>query len=203
MNTIDFPIERINKYLDNHIFEVYLQPTHDEDYSVPTNVKVKLTGVKDYITMGDKRPHVQYTITILPTNKESDAWNKAWGGMYGKELPINTSSNQYSELRWIVNEKLSDFLQYFGVDKKAICTKIINELAEFPTMYPYGKVEFKMSMFLTDFVIRYQPILYSTTNMNTPPSVDTLKEAMEKVESFIEQYYEWERKVETDFQNQI
>ena len=130
MNTIDFPIERINKYLDNHIFEVYLQPTHDEDYSVPTNVKVKLTGVKDYITMGDKRPHVQYTITILPTNKESDAWNKAWGGMYGKELPINTSSNQYSELRWIVNEKLSDFLQYFGVDKKAICTKIINELAE-------------------------------------------------------------------------
>lgn len=130
MNTIDFPIERINKYLDNHIFEVYLQPTHDEDYSVPTNVKVKLTGVKDYITMGDKRPHVQYTITILPTNKESDAWNKAWGSMYGKELPINTSSNQYSELRWIVNEKLSDFLQYFGVDKKAICTKIINELAE-------------------------------------------------------------------------
>lgn len=130
MNTIDFPIERINKYLDNHIFEVYLQPTHDEDYSVPTNVKVKLTGVKDYLTMGDKYPHVQYTITILPTNKESDALNKMWGSMYGKVLPITTSGSQYSELRWIMNEKLSDFLQYFGVEKKAICTEVVNELAE-------------------------------------------------------------------------
>ena len=130
MNTIDFPIERINKYLDNHIFEVYLQPTHDEDYSMPTNVKVKLTGVKDYLTMGDKYPHVQYTIIILPTNKESDAWNKMWGSMYGKVLPITTSGSQYSELRWIMNEKLSDFLQYFGVEKKAICTEVVNELAE-------------------------------------------------------------------------
>ena len=130
MNTIDFPIERINKYLDNHIFEVYLQPTHDEDYSVPTNVKVKLTGVKDYITMGDKYPHVQYTITILPTNKESDAWNGMWADIYGREKNIITSSGEYPELRWIMDEKLSDFLQYFGVDKKSICTKVVNELAE-------------------------------------------------------------------------
>ena len=34
----DFPIERINRFFDNHIFEVYLQPTHDEDYSIRTNV---------------------------------------------------------------------------------------------------------------------------------------------------------------------
>jgi hypothetical protein len=130
MNTIDFPIERINKYLDNHIFEVYLQPTHDEDHSIPTNVKVKLTGVKDYLTMGDKYPHVEYTVTILSTNKESDAWNKMWGDVYGKVSPITTSSSQYSELRWIMNEKLSDFLRYFGVEKKAICTKVVNELME-------------------------------------------------------------------------
>jgi hypothetical protein len=130
MNIIDFPIERINQFFETHTFEVFLQPTHDEDYSIPTNVKVKLTGVKDYLTMGDKYPHVQYTITILSTNKESDAWNKMWGDVYGKVSPITTTSSQYSELRWIMNEKLSDFLRYFGVEKKAICTKVVNELME-------------------------------------------------------------------------
>jgi hypothetical protein len=29
-----------------------------------------------------------------------------------------------------MNEKLSDFLQYFGVEKRAICTEVVNELAE-------------------------------------------------------------------------
>jgi hypothetical protein len=29
-----------------------------------------------------------------------------------------------------MNEKLSDFLRYFGVEKKAICTKVVNELME-------------------------------------------------------------------------
>jgi hypothetical protein len=29
-----------------------------------------------------------------------------------------------------MNEKLTDFLQYFGVEKKAICTRVINEVAE-------------------------------------------------------------------------
>lgn len=130
MNTIDFPIERINKYLDNHIFEVYLQPTHDEDFTVLTNVKVKLTGGKNYIYMGTEIPNVQYTIYILPTNKSSDVINKMWGDVYGKEKDINTSSREYPELRWVMNEKIQNFLQYFSVNKNAICTKVVNELAD-------------------------------------------------------------------------
>jgi hypothetical protein len=130
MNFIDFPIERINEFFANHTFEVYLQPTHDEDYSVPTNVKVKLTGVKDYYHVGDKKPHVEYTIYILPTNETSDRWSKLYGDIYGKKVSINTTSQQYANIRWIMNEKLTDFLQYFGVEKKAICTRVINEVAE-------------------------------------------------------------------------
>ena len=130
MNFIDFPIERINEFFANHTFEVYLQPTHDEDYSVPTNVKVKLTGVKDYYHVGDKKPHVEYTIYILPTNETSDRWSKLYGDIYGKKVSINTTSQQYANIRWIMNEKLTDFLQYFGVEKKAICTRVINEVVE-------------------------------------------------------------------------
>jgi len=130
MNIIDFPIERINQFFETHTFEVFLQPTHDEDYSIPTNVKVKLTGVKDYLTMGDKYPHVQYTMYILPTNETSDAWSKMYGDIYGKDVHISTISQEYGNIRWIMNEKLSDFLRYFGIEKKAICTKVINEVSE-------------------------------------------------------------------------
>jgi hypothetical protein len=127
MNNLEFPIERLNQFLDNHTFEVFTQPTHDENHSVKTDVKVKITGVKNYISVGDDKPHVEYTLTILPTNEESDMWNKMWGRLYGKELDINTSSQEYHSIRWVMNHKLSDFLQYFGINKPAICTKVINE----------------------------------------------------------------------------
>jgi hypothetical protein len=127
---IDFPIERINEFLDTHTFEVYLQPTHDEDYRIPTNVKVKLTGVKEYISIGDKKPFVQYTIYILPTNDGSDAWSKMYGDIYGKDVNISTTSQEYANLRWVMNDKLTNFLKYFGVDKGAMCTKVINEVSE-------------------------------------------------------------------------
>ena len=104
---IDFPIERINQFLETHTFEVYLQPTHDEDYRIPTNVKVKLTGVKEYISIGDKKPFIQYTIYILPTDKTSDWWSKMYGDMYGKDVTISTTSQEYANLRWVINEKLS------------------------------------------------------------------------------------------------
>ena len=128
IHMIDFPIERINRFFDNHVFEVYLQPTHDEDYSIRTNVKVKLTGVKDYISMGDKKPHVEYTIYILPTDETSDTWNNLYADIHGRNTSINTSSREYANLRWVMNKKLEDFLKYFGVNNDVICTKVVNEV---------------------------------------------------------------------------
>jgi len=128
MNEIDFPIERINNFFDNHVFEVYTQPTHDQDFTMPTNVKVKLTGVKEYLSVGEKTPHVQYTMYILPTSQRSDTLNKIYSDIYGKEADINTTSREYSNLRWVMDRKLSEFLRYFAVDKAAICTKVINNV---------------------------------------------------------------------------
>jgi len=128
MNSINFPIERINQFFDNHIFEVYLQPTHDEDFTLPTNVKVKLTGVKEYISIGEKTPHVEYTAYILPTNENSDRWSAMYGQVYGNDININTSSMEYANLRWIMSDKLTNFLKYFGVDMPAICTRVVNEV---------------------------------------------------------------------------
>jgi hypothetical protein len=48
--------------------------------------------------------------------------------IYGKDVDISTTSQEYANLRWVMNDKLTDFLRYFGVDKGAMCTKVINEV---------------------------------------------------------------------------
>lgn len=128
MSDIDFPIERLNKFLDNHVFEVKTFPTHGDDYFISTNVKVKITGIKNYISVGEDKPHVEYTLYVLPSNQESDMWNSLWSKHYGSSISINTSSQEYHQIRWVVSHLLSDFLKYFGVDMNTICTKVVNEV---------------------------------------------------------------------------
>ena len=43
--------DRANKFFENHTFEVYTLFDSEGEPIAPTNVKVKLTGVKDYISM--------------------------------------------------------------------------------------------------------------------------------------------------------
>lgn len=131
MNDIDFPIERINEFFNNHVFEVVTQPTHDDNHNVTTNVKVKLTGVKDYISIGEKTPHVEYTLYILDGDDESNMWNSLYAKVYGTDVQLTTTTQAYYQLVWVMNQKLSDFLRYFGVDKKAICTRVINKVKPF------------------------------------------------------------------------
>lgn len=128
MSLIDFPIERINEFLEDHVFEVITQPTHDENHNVKNNVKVKLTGVKEYISVGEKTPHVEYTLYILDGDKESNMWNSLYAKVYGTDIPLTTTSQVYYQLVWVMNQLLSNFLLYFGVNKKALCTRVINEV---------------------------------------------------------------------------
>lgn len=128
MSLIDFPIERINEFLKDHVFEVITQPTHDENHNVKNNVKVKLTGVKNYISVGENTPHVEYTLYILDGDKESNMWNSLYAKVYGTDVQLTTTTQIYYQLVWVMNQLLSNFLQYFGVDKSALCTRVINEV---------------------------------------------------------------------------
>lgn len=128
MNVIDFPIERINDFLEEHIFEVKTQPLHDESYILKTNVKVILTGIKDYYSVGKKLPYIEYTLYILEGDDESNKWYSMFSRVYGSEVPITTSDNYYYELRHSLSNMLHNFLKYFGVDMDVICTKVINEI---------------------------------------------------------------------------
>lgn len=127
MNISDFPIDRINKFLKDHIFVVETFP-HSDLHPQKTNVKVKLTGVNDYYSVGDKMPHIEYTMYILPTNESSDIINSLWGSMYGSEVNRTSHGNEYYQYIHPMSRLLMNFLQYFGVDKNVICTRIINEV---------------------------------------------------------------------------
>lgn len=129
MSVIDIPIEVINDYLSENPFEVKTFPGHD-DNPVTTEVKVKLTGVKNYISIGDNKPHIEYTLFILPTNEKSDTWATMYSEIYGSNTHITTTSNEYAQYRFVVNNLLSDLLKYFGVEMPTICTRVVNKIGE-------------------------------------------------------------------------
>jgi hypothetical protein len=117
-----------NKFLENHVFEMYYLADSEGNLEIPTNVKVKLTGMKHYLDMGESKPFVQFTAYILPTNKNSDTFNSILSAQLGRETEIKTfDNNAYMNFEWVMSKKLSDLLKYFSLPN-AILTKVVNEV---------------------------------------------------------------------------
>jgi hypothetical protein len=115
---IDFPIERINKFLDEYIFEV---PAFN-DVRLP--VKVKIIGMKNLISVGDWTPFIVYEFYVLFGNKSQNLLSSIWfGDPYTKETPFVISLNKRNsdELRMNLNVLLKNFLQYWGINYGVTC----------------------------------------------------------------------------------
>jgi hypothetical protein len=124
----DNVLDRANKFFENHTFEVYYLFDSEGEPIAPTNVKIKLTGVKDYISMGNYKPFVMYTAYILPSNKKSDKFNSVLSAHFGHETEIQTfDSGAYGNFGWVMTKKLSELLKYFSLPD-AILTKVVNEV---------------------------------------------------------------------------
>lgn len=124
----DNVLDRANKFFENHTFEVYYLFDSEGEPIAPTNVKIKLTGVKDYISMGDYKPFIMYTAHILPSNKKSDKFNSVLSAHFGRETEIQTfDSGAYGNFGWVMTKKLSELLKYFSLPD-AILTKVVNEI---------------------------------------------------------------------------
>jgi hypothetical protein len=124
----DNVLDRANKFFENHTFEVYYLFDSEGEPIAPTNVKIKLTGVKDYISMGNYKPFVMYTAYILPSNKKSDKFNSVLSAHFGRETEIQTfDSGAYGNFGWVMTKKLSELLKYFSLPD-AILTKVVNEV---------------------------------------------------------------------------
>jgi hypothetical protein len=121
-------IKRVNKFLENHTFEIYYQTDGDGGYTIPTNIKVKITGIREYISMGNDTEFVTVTIYILPSNNISDKYHSFYRDNFGHETKIETYySGPYQNLIWVVREKMDELMKYFSLPQ-AMITKVVNEV---------------------------------------------------------------------------
>jgi len=128
MNQEQAVIDRVNRFFENHTFEIYYLQDGDGEYPTPTNIKVEITGVREYISMGDKKDYVTLTLYILPSSELSDAHNSIMSGYFGHETKIETyDSGPYQNLVWVTQNKVDELLKYFSLPSSMI-TKVVNEV---------------------------------------------------------------------------
>ena len=128
MNQEQVIIDRVNRFFENHTFEIYYLQDGDGEYPTPTNIKVEITGVREYISMGDKKDYVTLTLYILPSSELSDAHNSIMSGYFGHETKIETyDSGPYQNLVWVTQQKVDELLKYFSLPSSMI-TKVVNEV---------------------------------------------------------------------------
>ena len=128
MNQEQAVIDRVNRFFENHTFEIYYLQDGDGEYPTPTNIKVEITGVREYISMGDKKDYVTLTLYILPSSELSDAHNSIMSGYFGREKKIETyDSGPYQNLVWVTQNKVDELLKYFSLPSSMI-TKVVNEV---------------------------------------------------------------------------
>jgi hypothetical protein len=128
MNQEQAIIDRVNRFFEGHTFEIYYLQDGDGEYPTPTNIKVEITGVREYISMGDKKDYVTLTLYILPTSELSDAHNSIMSSYFGREKKIETyDSGPYQNLVWVTQGKVDEILKYFSLPSSMI-TKVVNEV---------------------------------------------------------------------------
>ena len=128
MNQEQAIIDRVNRFFEGHTFEIYYLQDGDGEYPTPTNIKVEITGVREYISMGDKKDYVTLTLYILPTSELSDAHNSIMSGHFGRETKIETyDAGPYQNLVWVTQGKVDEILKYFSLPSSMV-TKIVNEV---------------------------------------------------------------------------
>ena len=136
MDIIDFPIERLNEFLSDHSFVI------TNPYGLPNDVskidvKVKLTGMKPMISIGEWKNFIEYTLIL--ENTEDAHLRQMLGYVFASlkthdYIISNTDTNFYS-LTSQVNELLRKFLKYWGIDNYVTCTRIIDKVTNVDPKY--------------------------------------------------------------------
>ena len=129
-NSQNKSLDLLNNYLSKNIFEVSIFPDNNQ-WELKSKVKLKVTGIQKYFRIGVKMNHIQYTITILPSdNKNTNNYNSLYAEIYGTDVKVTTSSREYREFRLACNSELVNILKYFGINLPVICTRVINKAKE-------------------------------------------------------------------------
>lgn len=124
MEKNDLPIKRLNEFLENYLFDV------EFILESKLSVKVQITGIKQMISGGDWKDLIQYTIFLEKSNSEllTEVLNFKFKNIGTNEYDISTTDTTFYQITNKVGNLLNDFLKYWSIDNRVICTKIVNNL---------------------------------------------------------------------------
>jgi hypothetical protein len=138
MAALDFPLERLNYFLDRHTF-VIQDPFGDFGLDKPINltVKIELTGIKPMISVGDWKDFIEYTLTLVDIDSQFARGLFGWQFAAAKtnDYKIENTDTKFYLVTTKVNGLLRDFLKYFGIENPVSCTRIINKIADIDPKY--------------------------------------------------------------------
>jgi hypothetical protein len=131
MKFIDIPIERINRFLKNHSFVVE-NPFSSAFGTVNLTLKVQLTGMKEMISVGEKRDFIQYTIFLedIDSDLGRKVINNQFNWLKTNDHSISNVDTTFYSITTKVNQLLRNFLTYLSVDNLVICNRIVNNLKD-------------------------------------------------------------------------
>jgi hypothetical protein len=136
MDIINFPIERINEFLSDYSF-VIANPFGIPDDKSKLEVKLKLTGMKPMISIGEWKNFIEYTLILERT--ENTHLRQMLGYVFSSlkthDYPISNNDTKFYTLTSQVNELLRNFLNYWGIDNYVTCTRIIDKVTDIDPKY--------------------------------------------------------------------
>ena len=137
MSIIDFPIERINEFLNDHSFVVTQPLGRNIEFDGYLTVKIKLTGIKPMISVGEWNNFIEYTLILEEVN--DNHLKSVLGYMFASvkthDYVISNTDTKFYLLTTQVNQLLRSFLTYFGINNYVTCTRIIDKVTNIDPKY--------------------------------------------------------------------
>lgn len=125
------PIERINEFFKDHSIDV-VNPFGDGfNKKINLSVKIKITGTKPMISIGEWKDFLEYTIFLEDIDSDfgRQILNTQFENLGGSnDHKISTTDTTFYLITVKVNDILRNFLKYWGIDNYVTCTRIINNL---------------------------------------------------------------------------
>ena len=136
MDIIDFPIERLNEFLSNHEF-VIANPFGLPNDKSTLEVKIKLTGMKPMISIGEWKNFIEYTLILEKVDDEHlrQILGYVFAAAKTHDYVISNTDTKFYSLTSQVNELLRKFLKYWGIDNYVTCTRIIDKVTNVDPKY--------------------------------------------------------------------
>lgn len=125
MEPINFPIDRINNFLKTHNFTI-VSPYYEEEV---INYKIKLTGTRKLIVVGDWQDVIEYTLYLESAGRvSSKVLNSIFEAIGGNEKTLTTTDTTLFQVTSRVSNSLYNLLNFFNIENHIFCNKVVNDL---------------------------------------------------------------------------